>query len=222
MSTLQSRIATLLVLAALATSSATAAPPSPTAPASPAPQGTSGQTAPEHPATTSKPVVSADDHNFMIMATESGLTEIELGRQAEKMATSPEVKRFAHMLVNDHTAANKRLEDIASKLGVKLPTAPTARQAAMVKRLSEMKGAAYDKAWIAYAVAAHRTGLAAFRRVAQHTRNPQLKQFATRNETVLTHHLQTAESVARSVHASAAPTTERAHGPEDVTPKKTP
>jgi putative membrane protein len=61
------------------------------------------------------------------------MSEVGAGKMAQTEANSPAVKEFAAMMVKDHSAANEKLEKIASAKGVKLPSSPSLMQKAMEK-----------------------------------------------------------------------------------------
>ena len=59
--------------------------------------------------------LAGPDTQFLAKAIQDGMAEVDLGKTAEKKASSPEVKRFAEHMVKDHSAANKKLEALAKK-----------------------------------------------------------------------------------------------------------
>ena len=89
--------------------------------------------------------------------------DMETGALAVKRAKSHDVHEFAEMLVRDHKAVRQQGRDLAKKLGV-TPTPPANfgmakdHTAAMAK-LSKLRGAAFDKAFLAHEVAYHKAVL---------------------------------------------------------------
>src|SRR5688572_22529961 len=63
-----------------------------------------------------------DDAEFAVEAADAGLLEVQLGTLALTKASSPEVKRFAQMMVDDHTKANNELKALAQQKNISLPT----------------------------------------------------------------------------------------------------
>ena len=66
-------------------------------------------------------------------------------------------------MVDDHGKAKDELKSIASQKNVTLP-AELAKHRAMQDKLSKMKGAAFDRAYIEHMTAAHKQAVALFQR----------------------------------------------------------
>jgi putative membrane protein len=62
----------------------------------------------------------------------SNQKEIEMGKLAQKNGQSKDVKSFGQMLVNDHTAADKKVQALAKQEKVDLTTADTSAQHEMI------------------------------------------------------------------------------------------
>jgi putative membrane protein len=60
--------------------------------------------------------------SFLPAAAESGMREVELSKIAAQKATSPEVRAFAAMMVEEHTRNNQQLMSVASGENVTLNT----------------------------------------------------------------------------------------------------
>ncbi|NNU43741.1 DUF4142 domain-containing protein [Ramlibacter sp. B156] len=71
-----------------------------------------------------KGAVARADRKFIGDAVNSGMFEVQVSQLAASKATDPNVKSFAGMLVDHHTAANNELVRIANARGVELPAAP--------------------------------------------------------------------------------------------------
>src|SRR5436190_10631309 len=61
------------------------------------------------------------DTDFAVAVADGGMLEVELGKLAQQKATSPEVKKFAQMMVDDHTKANEELMALAGTKNISLP-----------------------------------------------------------------------------------------------------
>jgi putative membrane protein len=89
--------------------------------------------------------------------------DMETGALAETRAKSHDVHEFGEMLVRDHKAVRQQGRDLAKKLGV-TPTPPAnfsmaKDHAAAMKQLRSLKGAAFDRAFLAHEVAFHKAVL---------------------------------------------------------------
>jgi len=88
--------------------------------------------------------------------------DIAAAKQALKKSKNKEVRAFAEDMVRDHSAVNKQALALVKKLKVKPKDNATSRalaKQAKAKRaeLAKLKGAAFDKAYVANEVAYHKT-----------------------------------------------------------------
>jgi putative membrane protein len=102
------------------------------------------------------------DPQIAHIAYTAGEIDIKAAKQALGKARNKEVKQFAKDMVRDHTAVNKQAMALVKKLKVKPEDNDTSRsltKQADEKRaeLAKLKGAAFDKAYIANEVAYHKT-----------------------------------------------------------------
>jgi putative membrane protein len=95
------------------------------------------------------------DKDFINNQVSDGTAEVELGKLASERASNPEVKRFAQMLVQDHTKAGNELKETAAKHGIQpAPEVKDDHQDAM-ERLSKLRGAEFDREYINMMVDKH-------------------------------------------------------------------
>src|SRR5690606_24918424 len=62
---------------------------------------------------------------FLMKAADGGLAEVQAGKLGEEKATHNQVKKFAALMVKDHTAANDEIKALATKLNISIPQAPS-------------------------------------------------------------------------------------------------
>jgi putative membrane protein len=67
--------------------------------------------------------VASGDKSFVLKAAEANVAEVEMGRQAVRMASNDEVKQFAQRMVDDHGKAYTELLQLARSKGISLPAA---------------------------------------------------------------------------------------------------
>lgn len=150
----------------------------------------------------SKP--SKGDDNFMKKVAEDGLAEVQIGQLAAAKASSPEVKQFAQMLVDDHTKANEELKKLAAGKGVTLPDKPSMSERAEKERLEHASGAKFDKAFMDHVVKDHQNDVNAARDEIQSGHDSAVKDFANKILPKLEDHLNKAESVDNQVKTGKA------------------
>jgi putative membrane protein len=101
------------------------------------------------------------DPQIAHIAYTAGVIDITAAKQALSRASNKEVKAFAQDMVRDHEAVNKQALDLVKKLNVTPEdneTSKTLSKQATDKlaELNKLKGAAYDKAYVANEVAYHK------------------------------------------------------------------
>lgn len=102
-----------------------------------------------------------DDATIVAIFDAANTAEVETGTLAIERANSREVREYGEMLVRDHKAVRQLGRDLAAKLGV-TPTPPAddagARaHAKAMKSLNALRGAAFDRAFLAHEVEFHRS-----------------------------------------------------------------
>jgi putative membrane protein len=101
------------------------------------------------------------DPQIAHIAYTAGVIDITAAKQAISKASSKDVKAFAEDMVRDHEAVNKQALDLVKKLKVTPEDNDTSKtlskQAAdKLAELAKLKGADYDKAYVANEVAYHK------------------------------------------------------------------
>ena len=142
-----------------------------------------------------KQATAKADSAFMQTAAMSGIAEVEHGRLAAQNAASGEVKQFGQRMVDDHGKANAELKGLASQKNVTLPAALDAKHQAMQEKLSKLNGAAFDTAYLAHMVAAHKEAVALFQREAKAGKDAETKAFAEKTLPTLQEHLKMAQDL---------------------------
>ncbi len=133
------------------------------------------------------------DSGFVTAAAQGGMAEVEMGKLAVQRASDQRVKDFGQRMVDDHSAANEHLRQVASKKGVTLPSEINARQKATVAKLSRLSGAAFDRAYMADMVSDHKEDVAEFQREASEGKDTEVKGFAQETLPTLQSHLRMAQ-----------------------------
>jgi putative membrane protein len=101
------------------------------------------------------------DPQIAHIAYTAGVIDIAAAKQAISKAIHKEVKAFAEDMVRDHEAVNKQALDLVKKLRVTPEDSDTSKSLSKqapdkLTELSKLKGADYDKAYIASEVAYHK------------------------------------------------------------------
>ena len=156
-----------------------------------------GGPAPAKPAAAAQPVLAAQDRDFLLRASQSGMAEVEASRLAVGRAAVPEVRAFAQRMVREHTATNDELSRIARDKGVVLGRELDAQERSRLATLQAMSAAAFERSYIEdMGVRAHQQAIAVYEREARDGVDPDLRAFASRTLLALREHLAMAEQAA--------------------------
>ena len=140
-----------------------------------------------------------DDAEFAVEAADAGLMEVQLGTLALTKASSPEVKSFAQMMVDDHTKANNELKALAQQKNISLPTVIGNERQRKVENLSEKTGTEFDKEYMDLMVSEHKEAIDEFEDQAEKGKESEVKSWASSKVATLRQHLQEAERIQESV-----------------------
>ncbi len=155
-------------------------------------------------------VASAQDINDAQIASivvTANQVDIDAGKLASSKATNPEVKKFAQLMVTDHTGVNKSAVELVTKLKVKPEDNPTSKSIKAggdenLAKLKTLKGAAFDKAYIDHEVAYHQTVLDAVdKTLIPGAKNEELKALLVKVRPAFVAHLEHAKKTQASLGA---------------------
>jgi putative membrane protein len=142
---------------------------------------------------------SNPDASFYKNAAEGGIFEVDAGHMAQEKGNSQQVKDFGAMMVKDHTAANDKLQSIASSKKITLPTSASVAQMATEAKFKLLSGETFDKSYVKSQVSAHRKTLALFQKEASSGRDSDAKAFASATLSTLRSHLKAITSIAKNM-----------------------
>lgn len=136
-----------------------------------------------------------DDNNFLVEAASGGMMEVELGNIAAANAASAQVKKFASMMVEDHSKANKELTELARLKNIAVPNAPGEKHQEHINELKSKKGKDFDKAYMDLMVDDHYEDVSKFEDASKNAKDEDIKAFATKTLQVLKHHQEEAKKI---------------------------
>lgn len=99
--------------------------------------------------------VGIGDRDFIRDVATMNMAEIELSRTALQRAADGNVKKFAQMMVDDHTGAGDKLKAFASQHNVELPAQLDDKHRDIGEKLSAKQGLEYDKEYAEAMVQGH-------------------------------------------------------------------
>jgi putative membrane protein len=160
-----------------------------------------------------------DDAEFMVKAASGGMMEVELGRMAQQKASSPQVKEFAGMMVNDHSKANEELKALATKKNIVLPSTPGDEAQGHISELTKYSGSEFDKEYMNLMTKDHQEDISLFEKAAEKSKDQEVVAFAAKTLPVLRKHHQMArqlEDVTSDVNTRADNRSPSATGAADA------
>lgn len=143
------------------------------------------------------------DRKFIENAAEGGMFEVQVGQLAAAKANDAQVKSFAGMLVDQHTAANNELVKIANARGVELPAAPNHGMRKDIDKLGKRNGADFDEHFVReVGIKAHEKTIKMFEKAGKDVKDAELKAFIARTLPSLRDHLAMAQQLPQAARKS--------------------
>jgi putative membrane protein len=135
------------------------------------------------------------EESFWTVAADGGLADVEMGKIATQKAQNPEVKKFAQMIVAEHTKANTELRAIAARQKVTLPTEIGPRHKSTIDELNRLAGADFDNEYVQAMVDAHEADVQLFEDQAEDQADQHASAFAAKTLPVLRKHLEAIKAI---------------------------
>lgn len=138
---------------------------------------------------------AVDASKFAVEAADGGLLEVQLGTLALTKAASPQVKKFAQMMVDDHTKANNELKALAGKKNITLPSVMSEDCQKKYYDIDQKRGTEFDKDYMDLMVKDHKDDIDEFEKAAEKSEDPDIKSWAAGTVATLRHHLEEAQRI---------------------------
>jgi putative membrane protein len=136
------------------------------------------------------------DQQFVTQASAAGLAEVNLARMALEQSNNADVKKFAQHLIDNHTKANTELNSLADKHRILPAQSMDAQHQQLMQRLGQLRGEAFDRAFVDAMVKDHKDAISLFERESKDGQDKDLKKFASDTLSTLKDHLSMAEKAA--------------------------
>lgn len=138
--------------------------------------------------------LTATELAFVTQAIEAGLFDLRVGQLGVERASHTAVRSYAALLVNDQTAMNRNLQQLARRLGVPAPTSLSEPRQRILDDLARASDAEFDRQFVHVAGArAQQDTVALFERTGRDTRDQQVRSFVLLALPTLRAHLSAAE-----------------------------
>jgi putative membrane protein len=149
------------------------------------PGAETGRPTPEH--------ANTADQLFMRQITLGGTQEVALAKLAQRRAQSPGVKEFAQRMAQDHGKANDLASGLAKANAVQPRGQPDMDHAVMRQQLEQLKGDAFDRAYIRGQVQEHQKTALLLEWEIGSGQDPRVRNFAIETLPTVMGHLEMAK-----------------------------
>lgn len=122
--------------------------------------------------------VATVQDNFWAEAAHGGMGEVELSKLALTKSKNAEVKKFAQMMVTDHSKVNAELKTLAAAKKVVLPTEIDSAHKSMMDDLAKLEGTDFDKKYVDAMLSGHEDAVKLFEDQAKDNSDAEVKTFA--------------------------------------------
>lgn len=138
--------------------------------------------------------VGPADRNMLYKVKQAGLWEMPMGLEAEKRAVTPRLREVGRKMADEHAELNRRVDEVASQLGIPLPNEPTPDQKRWMEQITNSQGIQFDQNAVLLLRMAHGIVLPVLAQVRAGTRNELVRQFAAESIEYVHRHMDYLES----------------------------
>jgi putative membrane protein len=139
--------------------------------------------------------LSKSDLKYMSESAQGLMSELKLGTMAEQRASDQGVKDFGKQMVADHGKDLQELQQLAKQKQVKLPETMSDEQTKEASKLEKLSGKDFDREYVKYELKDHKDDIKEQKEVMKKTRDPELKQFASKELETVTGHKKTVDAL---------------------------
>jgi putative membrane protein len=139
--------------------------------------------------------VTKQDSKFMMQAASSDMMEIATSNMALQKSQNADVRRFAQMMIDDHTKTSEQLKSIAATKNVTLPAEMDSKHRAMADKLAGVSADRFDMEYMKMQVKAHEAAVKLFQTESNKGTDADVKGFAAANLPALQTHLTMARTM---------------------------
>jgi putative membrane protein len=139
--------------------------------------------------------VSSADKMYLQTAIEGDRFEVEGGKIAEDRGSTQAVKDYGARLVADHTKSLADATELAKKLGIEVPKAPSPSMQWELKVVATFSGAQFDQQYADLEAKDHQQDISEAQDEVKDGKNPQIRKSAKDEIPTLRQHLETAKQL---------------------------
>jgi putative membrane protein len=138
------------------------------------------------------------DQAFVKSMMERDVADVQLGELAKQKSQSDDVKQLGQRIADDRTVLNDRFKAIAKTMDVSEPKGPSKKDKQLMAKLAGLSGSQFDEEYLKAVVKIHRQDVKDFQVESEAAEDPNLKQTAQQEASVISQHLQAIEQIAQA------------------------
>ena len=142
---------------------------------------------------------AGDTTTCVTEAAKMNMATIKFGQLASQKAQNAELKRFGQTLETDHKQAQSKLERIAQKHNITLPTALDAKCEEEMSKLQALSGEEFDKEFAKGMVEGHAAAQAHLEQANKSVKDADLAQYTREMQTRIQNHQRQGREIAKAV-----------------------
>lgn len=140
--------------------------------------------------------LNEQDRELIQDIAHANLAEIETGKMALEKSEDPQIKKFAQMMIDDHTKAMKELQNLAQKKGITLPNETDIQHKTIALALQALNGETFNEQYISrVGVGSHERTLGLLQKTQKEAKDQDLKAYATKTIKPVSRHLDQARKL---------------------------
>jgi putative membrane protein len=106
--------------------------------------------------TTGAADVSSGDKDFVKDAVMANMAEVELGRLATERTSDPEIRKFAQMMISDHTMGGDKIKAIGTESHIEVPANLDEKHQDLRETLANKASTDFDREYVSAMVDGHK------------------------------------------------------------------
>jgi predicted outer membrane protein len=142
-----------------------------------------------------------DGNAFLAQAMEEASAEIEMCMMALKKSSNAQVRDFAQTMIDEHGKLGQKVERLAERKHLDLPTELGKEHASLIDDLSALTADQFDRRFIAQNLKEHEKELKIFKHYALDESDRDIKALAEEGEAMLARHLKMVKELDKRMSA---------------------
>jgi predicted outer membrane protein len=142
---------------------------------------------------------AAGGKEFLGQMMQDSLAEVELCVLALQKASDEDLRKFAQMMIDEHSKFGQTMEKVAGNMKIDLPKQLSKEQASSISRLEGLNGRDFDKRFMEQNLQYHENDLKVFRHYAAEEKDAGLKKLAEAGVEMFSKHLKMVQDLERKM-----------------------